>query len=104
MGIVNMNEKERHEFIKKIMASPEIANEMEKTHPGIKAEMAGYLMSSWLPHSTVRKVIMLGIFLVGIIGAFHRKNYAYILFLVPLFSPRAVGELTFFLGNFRQRK
>jgi hypothetical protein len=85
----------QYKAIKQIMDNPELADEMEKENPGIKAMMAGYLCSPWLPVGIVRKLIMLMIALFAIIGAqvYKENSFYWLLILLPLFSPRIMAEI-----------
>jgi hypothetical protein len=65
------------------------------------ASLAGYLASPWLPVSWPRRLIMLGIVLLGLQQSVWYNNYQpflYWLFL-PFFSPRFVGEAAGLLGS-----
>ena len=64
------------------------------------AAIAGYLLRGWLPFGFVRKAIMLCIFIGGLYGLFTDHPHAVFLWLLlPLFSPRAMGELAYLLGR-----
>jgi hypothetical protein len=100
-------EKKDYEVIRKIMANHEFANKMEKLDPGIKDQMAGILLSPWLPSGLIRKMIMLIIVAIAIIGAlFYKNNLFYLLLLIlPIFSPRSMGEILFIYGKiFKQQR
>ena len=99
-----MDNKE-YEAIKKIMDNPELADEMEKVSPGIKAQMAGYLARSWLPAGIMRKMLMLIIALISIMTAelYQNNSFYWLLLLLPMFSLRIVGETANFLGKFSQK-
>jgi hypothetical protein len=86
---------------KKILENKELVDEMKNANPGIKSQMAGYLLSSWLPRDTKRKVIMLIIVLTALIGGFiyGQKLFYLVLLILPFFSPRVVGEIALFLGR-----
>lgn len=90
---------------KKILENKELADEMEKVSPGIKAQMTGYLLSSWLPRDTKRKVMMLVIALVTLIGGliYGQKLFFLLLLILPFFSPRIVGEVAMFLGRISKK-
>lgn len=90
---------------KKILENKDIADEMEKVSPGIKAQMAGYLLSSWLPRDATREIIMVIIALVAIVGGFiyGQKLFYLLLLILPFFSPRIVGEVAMFLGRISKK-
>lgn len=92
--------KDEYEAIKKIMEDKELADEMEEVSPGIKAQMAGYLLSPWLPHGATRKILMIIIALVGLVGGgvYGQKLFFLLLLILPFFSPRIIGEVARFIG------
>ena len=63
------------------------------------AGLAGILSSPWLPVSWIRRVIMLAIVLLGLQQALI-GHYGAMLWwlLLPLFSPRIVGEAAHLCG------
>lgn len=65
------------------------------------AAIAGQLCSIWLPVSIPRKIIMLSLITVGLIGIIE-ANYIYILFIfaAAFFSPRIVATTAFYIGKF----
>jgi hypothetical protein len=68
------------------------------------AGLAGAILSPWLPVSRGRRLIMLGIILLGIQQALWASNYQPLLWwlLLPFFSPRIVGECAYFVGVLRR--
>src|SRR5882724_4192 len=64
------------------------------------ARLAGVIHSPWLPISGGRRLIMLGIVVLGIQQAWWAANYQPLLWwlLLPLFSPRIIGECDYFIG------
>lgn len=64
------------------------------------SKLSGVLLSPWLPASGGRRIIMLGIVLLGIQQAWAVQNYEPFLWwlLLPCFSPRVVGECAYFFG------
>lgn len=97
-----MSDKQQYETVKKIMEHPEITDEMEKVSPGIKSKMAGYLLSPWLPISWTRRIIMVIIIIVAIFRI-SISLWFLLLFLLPLFSPRIVGEIVRFFGKINRK-
>jgi hypothetical protein len=65
------------------------------------ARLAGAILSPWLPVSWGRRLIMLGIVLLGIQQAWWAGNYQPFLWwlLLPFFSPRIVATCAFYLGR-----
>jgi len=96
-------DSKQYNAIKQIMNNPELADEMEKVDPGIKAQMAGYLLNPWLPVGVARKVLMAIIALAGILLPVVSGNkWFYLLLLISLsFSPRAMGEFLRLYGKIR---
>jgi len=93
--------EDEYEVIKKIMENKELADEMEQVSPGIKALMTGYLLNPWLPHGATRKILMVAIALVGLVGGvvYGQKFFFLLLLILPFFSPRIVGEVAMFIGR-----
>lgn len=65
------------------------------------AAIDGALLSPWFPCGLVRKIIFFGLLIFGIFGIYSNGNwFHYIAILFAAFlSPRAVGEVVFFLGR-----
>ena len=63
--------------------------------------LSGLLLSIWFPMGIGRKLIMLVIFLVGIYGLLIGNHYFLFSWVIlPMFSPRLVGEIAFLMGRF----
>ena len=62
--------------------------------------LAGKLLNPWFPLDWTRRLLMLGIFALGIEESV-RGNYQPLLWwlLLPMFSPRLMGELAYFAGK-----
>jgi hypothetical protein len=73
---------------------------MEKINPGIKATLAGYLCSFWFPRDIGRRIIMVVITIASLTGYFiyNQKWFLLLLLILPMFSPRIVGETLYCLG------
>ena len=77
--------------------TPEQRNELQ-VHA---ASLAGALSSPWLPMGWTRKLLMLAIAGVGLEQAAVGNYWALWLWaLLPVFSPRIVGEMAAFAGSF----
>lgn len=99
-----MTQAKDRELIKTIMAHPELATELEKSHPGLQDQMTGYLLSFWLPQGLWRKVVMFALIVVAVVGTLTTGSLWYLLLLLVacMFSPRIVGILAVFIGNLRK--
>ncbi|MDD5396519.1 MAG: hypothetical protein PHW24_00475 [Candidatus Moranbacteria bacterium] len=66
----------------------------------LKSQLAGAILSSWLPVDSSRKVMMLVLFLIGLYGII-KINILFVLvwLFLAFFSPRLVGEITIFFGK-----
>lgn len=63
--------------------------------------LAGTLMSMWIPFGLWRRAVMVALALVGIGGIATGLFWATLAWLlIPMFSPRAVGEITYLAGRF----
>ncbi len=96
-----MTEDKEYELLRRAMSHKSLADEMEKVSPGIKAEISGYLLSQWLPSGWGRKIAMAIIFLIAVLGSFKSTWFLLLLLLLPLFSPRIVGEVARFFGKLK---
>jgi hypothetical protein len=74
-------------------------NELERH----ATKLAGILLHPWFPVSWSRRLIMAVIVLFGLQQAWT-DNYEPLVFwlLLPLFSPRIMGECAFLLGKMRR--
>lgn len=62
--------------------------------------LAGSLLSVWVPFDWPRRIIMAALFGGGLYGVGTGNDSLLVMWLcVPLFSPRVMGEATFFLGR-----
>ncbi|MFZ6022016.1 MAG: hypothetical protein ACOYT9_00920 [Patescibacteria group bacterium] len=76
--------------------TPEERQKFEK----IRAQLAGVLLSPWLPVDWGRRSIMFFIFLIGLYGMIQGHTFlASLWLLLPIFSPRIVGEVAYALGK-----
>lgn len=75
--------------------TPEQRQRLEKT----AAMLAGYQMSFWLPTTLDRKVLMFLFLALGVFGVLWSPWFAIFILLCCSFSPRVVGEVSFFIGN-----
>lgn len=65
-----------------------------------ESQVAGYQLSGWIPRGVGRKFIMMGIVVAAALGVVYSSlPWLLLLFLLPLFSPRAMGEAAFFSGR-----
>ncbi|MBI3573397.1 MAG: hypothetical protein HY092_04315 [Candidatus Kerfeldbacteria bacterium] len=74
------------EAFKKILDNKEIVDELEKASPGIKAKMAGHLMSHWLPSGMARKLVMIIIALAAVTGGIFIVTFSSFCFYCYPFS------------------
>ena len=76
--------------------SPELKTQLQES----AAALSGQLMSIWLPMSDLKRVFMVVLFLVGL-RAFVNNSDIYIFYWIAtaLFSPRIVGESTYYFGR-----
>jgi len=100
-----MRENNTDELLKEVLENEQLADELESVTPGIKAQMAGYLLRSWFPRDAKRRITMLVIALVAVMGGFvyGHKLFYLLLLVLPLFSPRIVGELILFRARMSKR-
>jgi len=97
---------DHYKVIKAIVENPALADELERVHPGVKAQMSGYLLSPLLPHGVARKIVIIIIILIGVLGYLMTGSGYFLLalLLLPMFSPRLVGEAARALGKAKGNK
>ena len=78
--------------------TPQQRNELERN----AAALAGFLLHPWFPESWGRRLVMVGIVCLGLQQAWV-GNYEPLIFwlLLPLFSPRIMGECFHLFGRIR---
>lgn len=87
--------------IAKLLKEGNLTAEDRQKLEALQAQLAGVLLSPWLPFGWGRRSIMIVLFLVGATGLVQGNGYflfAWVLLL--FFSPRFVGELAYALGKF----
>ena len=92
-------QQELYRLLKEGNLSPEERQKLEEVH----AQLAGFLMSPWLPVDWGRRGIMICIFFMGLYGIIKAYTLIALLWLLlPLFSPRIQGEVLSIIGRFIQ--
>jgi hypothetical protein len=105
-----MSKRERYDEAKQLLS--EIQHELATQPLTAKqrseleihaARLAGAVLHPWFPMSWTRRTIMVAIVLVGMQQAWV-GNYQPLIWwlLLPVFSPRLVGECTFVIGKLRR--
>ncbi len=93
------------EVLSKLEKTGTLTGEQQKEFSDLKAKLAGVLLSSWLPMDSRRKYIMLIIFFVAICGTLAGiPRFLFLLLILPLFSPRMMGEVVMFFGRIMGNK
>ena len=103
--------KETHEEAKELLLKVEaqlkdgeLNAEDKRRLEDLQAELAGVIMSPWLPLGWVRRTIMLILFLLGLYGVVQKHLVLVVFWLsLLLFSPRISAEVLMFLGSFRKK-
>ena len=93
--------KKQSAEIAKLLKDGNLAAEDRQKLETLQAQLAGVLLSPWLPFGWRQRSIMIVLFLVGAYGLMPGDGYflfAWVLLL--FFSPRFVGELAYALGKF----
>ena len=98
--------KKSFEGISKILERSDLTAEERKKFEILKDQLAGSLLSSWLPLGRGRKSIMI---IVALIAIYFLIQSAYISMIITLiilcmFSPRIVGEIAVIIGNMKNGK
>ncbi|MDO8283281.1 MAG: hypothetical protein Q7U10_11785 [Thermodesulfovibrionia bacterium] len=74
--------------------------EEKEAFESTSAQIAGLLCRAWFPRDLGRRLIMLLIMIIGFIGLVYDHKLLMLCWLVlPLFSPRLMGEVLFAIGS-----
>ena len=87
--------------ISKLLKEGNLAPEERQQFEVLQTQLAGILLSPWVPFGWGRRGAMVVLFLVGTLGLMAGNIYFLFAWLFMLcFSPRFVGECAYFLGKF----
>lgn len=65
-------------------------------------QISAWLFRPWLPVYWSRRLIMLGIFILGLYQMWIGYRYGFLLWLLALpFSPRVMGQIAYLIGRTR---
>jgi len=93
--------KRYHSEISLHLREGNLTLEERLTFENLKVQLAGQLVSNWLPFGLVRRAAMISLFLFGLLFFADWNFYFLIAWLFMLcFSPRFVGEFGYFVGQF----
>lgn len=93
--------KKQSAEIAKLLKEGNPPAEDRQTLEMLQTQLAGALLSTWLPFSWGRRSIIIVVFLVGAYGFVEGSGYFLVAWaFLLLFSPRVVGELAFVFGSF----
>jgi hypothetical protein len=93
--------KKQSAEIAKLLKEGNLTAEDRQKLEMLQMQLAGALLSVWLPFDWGRRSIMIVLFLVGAYGLVGGNVYFLIAWaFLLLFSPRVVGELAFAFGRF----
>jgi len=88
------------EEITQLLKEGSLTEEEKQNFEMLQVKLSGQLCSIWWPFDWGRRSIMIALFLAGLYGLIEGSNHFMWAWLVLLsFSPRFVGELSFFLGR-----
>ena len=88
------------EEITRALKEGNLSEEVKQKLEVSKVQLSGQLLSIWWPFDGTRRSIMIVLFLIGLYGLIGGSTH--LLWAWPvslLFSPRVVGELSFFIGK-----
>ncbi|MDD5638664.1 MAG: hypothetical protein PHO28_02025 [Candidatus Pacebacteria bacterium] len=89
-------------FSNKMTDDGSLSSEIREKFQDVAGTSAGLLLNSWLPSGWLRKIIILAIILVVICLAITKNLlFLLLLFILPIFSPRMMGELMFLVGHIK---
>ena len=86
--------------ITNFLSAEGISEEVRQNLERRRAQLAGMVLSNWLPFGWQRLTIMIVLVLVGVYGILDgNSNLLFAWLLLPFFSPRASGELAHAFGR-----
>ena len=92
--------KKNSELIAKLLSEGNLSEEEKQKFEILQAQLAGVLLNPWLPFGWGRRSIMIILFLIGIFGLIEGNNFLMLSWLLlPIFSPRFIGEASCLLGK-----
>lgn len=92
------------ELFKQMSDELKVANltdEEKKEYEVTLAKLAGAISSPWLPMGDLQRFIVVLIILLVVVRANSENHLVYLLLVLPLFSPRIVGEIAVFVGRIK---
>ena len=92
--------KKSSEEMAKLLREGNLTAEEKQKLETLQAGLAGALLSSWLPFGWGRRAIMITLLFVGAYGLVEGNSYLLLSWLLlPFFSPRLIGELSYYVGK-----
>lgn len=93
------------DVVSKVLEDENLSAEDREKFETLQSQVAGYLLSPWLPVGAGRKAIMLALIVIGGYGLMIDKPLITLCWLmVPLFSPRLVGETLRMIGATKNKQ
>jgi len=93
-------EMERYEHVQWMIKDEKLREDLQRSHFKIVAARAGYLVQPWLPVDALRRVLLFGFVVAGLIlGMFLHPLYLLLLVVGAAHSPRIVGEVAHYWGR-----
>lgn len=93
------------DVVSKVLEVENLSAEDRENFETLRSQVAGYLFSPWLPVGVGRKAIMLALIVIGGYGLMIDKPLIALCWpMVPLFSPRIVGETLRMIGAMKNKK
>ena len=90
--------------VSKVLEDEKLSAEDRGKLETLHSQISGYFFRSWLPVGVGRKAIMLTLIIIGGYGLIIDKPLIAISWLiVPLFSPRLVGEILHLIGTMKNK-
>lgn len=91
--------KTQHEILNRLNDEATTQEDRQKLEAW-NTQLSGQLLSIWFPFNWGRRLIMAGLFLLGLYGLTSGQFYFLFAWLgAAIFSPRLMGELTFLVGK-----
>ena len=86
--------------ISQLLKKGNISSDEQQHLQSVQAQLSGLLLSVWLPFGWGQRMAMFALLLIGLYGLSEGSYYLLLAWVgMAIFSPRLVGEISFFLGR-----
>lgn len=97
--LTNREIKKQLNDINTILKDKNISEELRFSLEERKTTLSVIAMNHWFPRDLTRRIIMLAVLMIGILGSMSGSKYWLFIFLIlPFFSPKIVMNVSVIIG------